>query len=208
MQTLHANPTCKPYTTVSQALRKTIHKTLIYNLMSKFEKPFSLGKGFVAAMTEQAGTGKVCLMVWAGLNRVCSTVVQWLFNGCSMVVQCRRIILLESWIDTFWLFDSLSLPLCYSLSLCLFDSSSLWLFLSFSLILFVSSSLPLFDSSSFCLFVSSSFLSPASSLSRKKRATAAQPLYCYKCACWIRTCKPQKPWSCCCGAWRHQYQTP
>ena len=59
----YTNPTCKPYTTASQALRETIHGTLIYNLMSKFEKPFSLGKGFVAAMTEQAGTGKVCLMV-------------------------------------------------------------------------------------------------------------------------------------------------
>ena len=58
---------------------------------------------------------------------------------------------------------------------------------------FVSSSLRLFVFLSFCLFVSSSFLSPASSLSRKKRATAAQPLYYNKCARWIRTCKPQKP---------------
>ena len=99
-----------------------------------------------------------------------------------------------------FLFISLSLPLFVSSSLCLFVSSSLWLFDSLTP--------PLFLSSSFCLFVSSSFLSPASSLSRKKRATAAQPLYYYKCACWIRTCKPQKPWSCCCGAWRHQYQTP
>ena len=78
----------------------------------------------------------------------------------------------------------------------------------FVLPFFLSSSLPLFDSSSFCLFVSSSFLSSASSLSRKKRATAAQPLYYYKCARWVRTCKPQKPWSCCCGVWSHQHQTP
>ena len=42
----YTNPTCKPYKTASQALRKTIHKTLIYNLMSKFEKPFPLGRGW------------------------------------------------------------------------------------------------------------------------------------------------------------------
>ena len=39
-------PTCKPYTAASQVLCKTIHKTLIYNLMSKFEKPFPSGRGW------------------------------------------------------------------------------------------------------------------------------------------------------------------
>ena len=101
-------------------------------------QPLPKGKGFVAAMTEQAGTGKVCLMVWAGLNRVCSTVVQRLFNGCSMVVQwlfngCSTVVQWQAnniaWklnrhFLTLCLFDSLSLNVGFVYSLCIVQSTN------------------------------------------------------------------------------------
>ena len=114
------------------------------------------GRGRYVWWFEQVWTGFVqrlfngCSMAVQRLFNGCSTVVQWLFNGCSTVVQWlfngRRIILLESWIGTFWLFVSSSLSLFDSLSLSLFLSLTLWLFLSLTLSLLVSLTLCLFDS--------------------------------------------------------------